>query len=463
MRYYFHMPRSVQTLGINLVELRAWAIHRSKIFFDFLALLKETEQWDNERFEAYQSKHMRTIVNYAYRHVPFYRRLYDDHGVDISQIRTVDDLEQLPIITKADLSSNYTQLISPVEKRPLQMGTSGTTGTPLHFLISREQDVLNYAIAYRRDLWGGYTRDSLIARFVGDKPVKDCNDRSLVRRSYLMNRLIFPSYCLSSDNFPRIFDILRKHRVKFIQAYPSTAYILAKYLEFEDTYYDLDALFYSSEPMYDHQREFIEKRFHTQFFGFYGQRERIISATECSENRYHLSMIDGITEIVRNGEVLADGEKGFTVTTSLHNYAMPFIRYALNDFTGYTGNSCDCGRTLPTIFPVDAWLGDFIVSPKGMIYSALLFLSPTEGMRNIAESQVIQEDVDRISINIVTQEGFSTSDYLRLKDSFDTMFGSEFELKINLVNNIPQTGSFKKRFAINKLGEDYIEKAFERE
>ena len=255
---------------------------------------------------------------------------------------------------------------------------------------------------------------------------------------------------------------MRKHRVKYIQSYPSTAYILAKYLEFEDTFYDLNALFYSSEPMYDHQRGLIEKRFRTKLFGFYGQAERAISATECAENRYHLTMIDGITEIVQNGEVVRDGEKGFTVTTSLHNYAMPFIRYALNDFTGYTGDSCDCGRTLPTIFKVDTSLEDFIISPKGMIYSPSLLTFPMKNMRNVTESQIIQEDIDRISINIVKQEGFSNTDCLHLKDAFDTMLGNEFELNINIVSTIPQTEAFKKRFVINRLGRDYIERAFER-
>lgn len=459
--FYDHLPHPFQTIGINIIELNQWAIRKTKTFSQSLSFLRSTEKWSKEKIIEYQNKHLRNIVKYAYTYVPFYHDLYKNASIDVEKIRTIDDLKKLPVISKNDVSKNSDKFISTKKERYIIRSTSGTTGHPLTLRISYTLDVFDKANAYRRDIWGGY-EGGWTARLVGDKPVKDCNKNPLYRKSYVMKRAIFPSYCLSIERIKKILTDLKKLKVKYLQCYPSTGYLLAKYLEYTDEFLPLKAVFYSSEPLYEHQREIMEERFKTRLFGYYSSAEELISALECERGKYHLTQVDGILEIMRNGEKVDIGEKGFTIATTLQNYAMPLIRYELNDYTGFINDDCDCDRKLSLIYPVETKKEDFIITTNGKILSPSVLHFPLHQSKNIIESQIIQKTIDTIVIKIIKKDTFREKDEKELISSFREILGKDVNIKINYVNTIHRTNNQKKRFVINELGESCYEKAFEK-
>ncbi len=464
IKIYHQFPGFIQNLGINIYELNEWRIRRSAKFRDNLSFLIQTEKWGDKDFVEYQNKHLKNIVAYAYKYVPYYHELYKKNNIDVTKIQTIDDLEKLPIIQKEDII-RCKNLFHSVKNEPFIIrNTSGTTGEPLEIRISSGLDILHKSNAYRRDLWAGYKGD-WVGRFVGDRPIKNCRDKNLFRKSYILKRIIFPSYCLSLETMPYMIHTIERMNIKFLQCYPSTAYLLAKFLERTDSYLPMKAILYSSEPMYEFQRELIEKRFKTRVFGFYGQMEGVVSALECEEGEYHTSMIDGILEIAnKDKERVPEGEKGFTISTSLHNYAMPLIRYALNDYTGYKDKKCDCGRKLPLLYPVETKNNDFIITPSGKIISPSLVSYPLRysiSGQHIMESQIVQKSFDSIIIKIVPTENYSDFDENILLKKYKELLGESVSIKIEHVEKIHQSKAYKKRFVINEIGGDYIEKAFE--
>lgn len=456
---YYRVPKRVQTLGINIFELKEWNIRRSAEFKNWLTLLRKIDTWDEKEHIEYQNKHLKSILDYAYRNVPYYHNLYKKLNIDISKIKTNNDLGKLPIIKKEDIATNYNSFLSNSPMKAITQFTSGTTGKPLKMKIPANLVALDKANIYKRSLWAGCNKE-WTARFVGDRPVKDCSDDRLFRKSYVLRRAIFPSYCLSFHKLPRIFEALKKMEIKTIQCYPSTGYVLAKFLELNDMYYPLNSFLYSSEPMFDFQRKLIADRFKTRLFGYYGHAEEAISALECECGNYHLTMINGILEVIdEHGNSLSQGEKGFAIVTSLHNYSMPLIRYALNDFTGFLPESCECGRKLPLISPIATKLDDFIITPSGKAISPSLLTFPLKHAKNILETQYIQNTIDLVEVKIVKSEHFSDLDELNLLNSIKKILGEEITIKFDYVKEIHQTKAHKKRFVINKLGGDYIGKA----
>jgi phenylacetate-CoA ligase len=277
-----------------------------------------------------------------------------------------------------------------------------------------------------------------------------------------MKRAIFSINCLSLETLPVFVENLKKLKIEFLQCYPSAGYLLAKFLERNDTYLPLKAVLYSSEPMYEFQRTVIEERFKTKAFGYYSQAEEIISALECEKGQYHLTMVDGILEIVKNNEKVSRGEKGFTIGTSLHNYVMPFIRYALNDYTGYMENQCDCNRISPLIYPIETKIRDFIVTGSGKLISPPLLAFPIQEAQKIIESQYIQKSIDAITVRIVKADNYTQANEIALLNSLKQLLGAEMSIKIEYVNKIYETSAYKKRFIINEMEKDYFEKIFEK-
>jgi phenylacetate-CoA ligase len=458
MRVYNKCPRFIQTWGINLVEIREWLINHSSSVNGYLNLLKQSQNWKDEDFLEYQNSRLRQIVMFADREIPFYRRFYKEHHIDASSIRTIEDLEKLPIISKRDVISNWDDLI-PLKKMRSELSyTSGTTGTPLKIRVSKDCISVNRASSILRNSWAGHNGE-LVARFVGDRPVANCSDRRLYRRSYVMHRLFFPSYCISIHTFQEILDSLAKHKVQYLQCYPSTAFILAKFLQGRDEYFPLKAMLFSSEPMYVFQRDLIEERFQTKTFGFYGQAEKVISASECEKGNYHLAMIDGVLEVVQGEERAKPGERGFAIATTLCNFAMPLIRYRLDDYTGIREEKCECGRNSPIIFPIEAKSDDLVITPDGNIISPSSLTFPFKHVQHIIESQIVQKSLDQIIIRIVPSENFSSHDESMLMEAFNDYLGEGMSIRIERVSSIHHSGSFKKRFVISELTGDIFERA----
>ena len=459
MKVYSKSPQIVQTMGINLMDLHHRMLISSKEYQVWDRLLRKSETWTLSEFQEYQNKHLRRVVFYAYNNISFYKRLYDDYGVNINSIRTIDDLEKLPVIRKEQIINNCDILSKPTKSDIIQH-TSGTTGKPLTIRISHSNDVLFKAVSYgRRNVWSNYN-SGWIARFVGDRPVKNCNELLLYRKSYIMRRAIFPSYCISLKTLPRIISDLKYLNIEYIWAYPSTAYLIAKYLQMLDVYLPMKGVFYSSEPMYELQKGVITERFKSKCYGFYGQAEEVVSAVECGEGKYHLTMIDGIMEVSLDSGNVPPGDKGFVIATSLHNYAMPLIRYKLGDYTGYQDCDCQCNRISPTIYPIETKMEDFIVTPDGKIISPSLLTFPLKYSNDIIESQVVKTDLNEINVYIVRGERFNEQDAITLRESFKSILGNQMIVNIICTEKIHSTSAFKKRFVINMLGRDYIETAF---
>lgn len=222
-KVYFSVPWHIRLVGVNFFEFyHSWLSFKSRQYKEWSKILLSSEKWDQEKLKSYQTRHFIKIINYAYRNVRFYRELFDREKIDVSSVKSLADLRKLPIIDKEQIRDNPTVFSNSGSY--IIEHTSGTTGKPLTIRVSKEAYLLSLAAAYhgRRYRWAGYD-GSYVARLVGDKPVKDCNEKKLYQISYITKRVIFPSYCLSSVNIKRILEILSKKKIRYLQAYPSTA------------------------------------------------------------------------------------------------------------------------------------------------------------------------------------------------------------------------------------------------
>jgi phenylacetate-CoA ligase len=139
------------------------------------------------------------------------------------------------------------------------------------------------------------------------------------------------------------------------------------------------------------------------------------------------------------------------VGTSLMNYGMPLIRYQLHDFTSRRSGPCPCGREHERIGPVETLVDDYIVGADGSLISPSLLYHPFVRGRGIISSQLVQEEVGKITVNLVVNELFTKDEESSLRKGLVSTVGSGTSFRMERVESIPLTANGKFRFVISKV------------
>lgn len=431
----------------------------------WIEFLDKSERFSSCELIEYQNDRLRILIKYCYDNVPYYRNLMDSQKLKPDDIQKIEDLPKLPILTPELIKRNFPTLIARNYKiKQLREGhTSGTTGTPRKFLWDTNIEVATNAFLWRARKW---------ARFEFGEPYATLLGRTIVplkqkappfwRYNKPWNQYLFSSFHLEAKNLPYYFEAFERFKIKHIEAYPSTIYILAKYLESIGNYYPVESIVTSSETLLDIQREVIEERFQCKLFDYYCQAERVAFSSECEcHNGHHLHTEYGIVEILdENDNVLPYGSYGKIIATGLHNFGMPLIRYEIGDNSAYKLEKCSCGRNFPLLQNVTTKAEDIVVTSDGRLISSSILTHPFKPLDNIHKSQIIQENNNKIIIKIVKKEGYSENDTLALLAAIKERIGNEMRITVKFVDDIPRDKSGKYRWVISKVPIKYGNKTF---
>ncbi|RLA46777.1 MAG: hypothetical protein DRR42_18130 [Gammaproteobacteria bacterium] len=365
----------------------------------------------------------------------------------------------MPILTKEIVRNQFSELLSDeYDIRTVARGnTSGTTGSPLEVCYDDGVNHMNYAMLDRQYRWA----DTELGKF-GDRVAVirgnvivplDQKKPPYWRYNYLHRQLLLSSFHLSADNLPAYIDELSRFSPRVLDGYPSTLYVLAKHLKNRGEQLPIHAVLSSSETLYDFQRETIEESFGCKVFDYFGAAERVLFAAECDAHTgHHICEEYGITEFVdRDFEPVPVGEIGTMVATSLHNLAMPLIRYVTNDMSALKREACTCGRGLPLMDDVATKAEDSLTLRDGRIISPSVLTHPFKPLTTIEESQIVQESMDLVIVRVVPGVGFSDADKCQLAHGLQERVGDDIEVHIDIVQKLERAKSGKFKWVISKV------------
>ena len=452
---YHKSPLIVQTFFLNAKAVELYFERYGRKFWKLFEEFDRNQWLSHTELETYQNDRLRLLIKHAYDTVPYYSQLMKVE-LTPSDFRTKADLYKLPILKKDDVRRHATQLISA--KHPkflLRHGhTSGTTGSPLDFNYDVRTCVVHHVVEWRQKHWAGLKYGQPYASLLGRVIVPIQQQRPpFWRYNYLNKQLFLSSFHLKQDNMRFYFDELARRNIQAIESYPSTLYILALHLLQTGQTFPLKTVLTLSETLFDYQRESIEAAFDCKVFDHYGMAERVVFASECDQHTgHHLNLDYGITELLdSNNEPVGDGKLGKIVATSLHNFGMPFIRYETSDASSSKTQRCSCGRGFPLIDDVTTKHESIVTLPDGRLISPSILTHPFKPMHNIAESQIVQETIDRLIVKIVKRNDYSENDEIALLTAFDERLGNQMKIKVEYVDSIPRTNNGKFRWVISKI------------
>jgi len=422
-----------------------------KTYWETHGFLKDAETWDAERIQVWQTAQLRRMVAEAYENTPGYRQLYDEAGVSPGDIRTPADLARLPFVTKELIRDNLADFTSRAvpERSRLHRTTGGSTGIPFGFYLT--QDNIEQELAFIHRAWesvGWTLGDSsavLRGAFVG-------SETELWGEDPVFRELKLSTYRLTEATYPKFRDKLLRSAPRHLQAYPSSAAILADLVigAGDEGRLPFALLLLGSENLYDWQRERIRRAFpESRQFSWYGHAEQVLFAPACAgSSALHFHPFYGLVEIL-DGEDLpvGEGSLGELVGTSFWMRATPFIRYRTRDMAVRGPVACDaCGRPFPLVERIEGRRQEFVVTGTGRHISMTQINMHTDVFDHVAQFQFHQTERGAVTLNLVRKPGYSDTDTSRIRSDMEEKLGEDMTLALAFVDCIGPLPSGKRGF-----------------
>jgi phenylacetate-CoA ligase len=301
--------------------------------------LDRIETASRDEISGLQRERLAWSLRHAYDNVPHYKAAFAAAGVHPDDFRELADLAKFPFTGKQDLRANYPfgMFAVPRERIVRIHASSGTTGKPTVVGYTRE-DLEVWASVVARSIYAAGGRPGMILHnaygyglFTGGLGLHDGAQR--------LGCAVVP---VSGGMTERQVQLIVDFRPDIITVTPS--YMLAILDEFRRQGLDprecsLKIGIFGAEPWTDAMRREMEAGFAMDAVDIYGLSEVMGPgvANECVESKdgphiwedhFYPEVIDPIT-----GAVLADGEPGELVFTTLTKLGMPVIRYRTRDLT----------------------------------------------------------------------------------------------------------------------------------
>ena len=311
---------------------------------------REHETMSRKDLEALQLERLKRIARYCYDNVKFYHDKFDAQGVNPDRIKTLSDIQYLPVTTKADLRDNYPFGLFAVPRKKIVRihASSGTTGKPT---------VVGYT---KNDLemWSDVMARLITAAGVGDEDIAQiCFGYGLFTGAlglhYGLEKVgatVVPS---SSGNSEKQIMLMKDFGTTTLIATPTYALYLgelAHELGYKLEDFKLRIGLFGSEAASQEMRAKIEEKLGLFATDNYGMSELIGPGVsgECeyrdglhiSEDHFYPEVLDPKTL-----EPKKEGEVGELVVTTLTKEGMPLLRYRTRDLTRINYTPCRCGRT----------------------------------------------------------------------------------------------------------------------
>jgi phenylacetate-coenzyme A ligase PaaK-like adenylate-forming protein len=445
-------------LAFRKVLYPAWeSTLRGRPTLAHLSRLERTQWCSRDQLRALQDEELGKLLNHAFASSPHYRRKFEDAGIHPDDIRGVEDIGKLPLLTRdeaVDSAEERKSTAAPLPK--IRKMTSGTTGTPLSFAYDHGSEYWRQATKLRGYGWAGYRPGDRCLHFWGSidavraptpaKRLKQSVDH-LFRREHYVN-------CaeLSEAALEHAVREIRERRPSVIVCYAQAGAALARYVVSSGKRdWDDISVICAAERLFPADRAALAEAFGPRIFETYGSREVMLIAAECPAHEgLHVSMENLVVEvIVREGdEVRAarPGELGEVVLTDLHNHGSPFIRYVNGDLaTPMADTACGCGRALCRLEAVEGRAADTLRDGAGRPVAGMFFMVLFSVLADkVRQFQVVQRKDRSVDVRIVPGSDFDDSLPERVRRTC-ARFLPGIDLRAEVVPDIPTGPSGKLR------------------
>lgn len=420
--------------------------HEASVLMGLQFQLQQSQWWSAEELQTQQFRQLEPLLGHANETVPYYREVFQTASFDPVQPLTPARWSQIPLLSRDTLQERADVLqstnIPKQHGNTFQKKTSGSTGRQL-CVTDTDANRLNWmAITLRDHLWQG--RD-FQGGLVAIRSGRSAHDPLRIRKGGSWG----PSTGKIYDTGPStVFyhvmpiaqqaDLLQKLQPEYLLVYPSNALRLAEYFRTHRlTLPSLQEVMTYGESLLPETRSVCQDIWGVRVADMYSCEEVGYVALQCPEyDHYHCQSESLLVEVLDDeGNACAAGEIGRVVLTSLHNFAMPLIRYENLDYAE-VGQPCPCGRGLPVLNRIMGRKRNMAVAPNGRRFWPQLSPEIWSAIDGIEELQLVQTAKNHIDVRVVTCRTLNAAKESELTSALRNALGQPYSFAFSYQNEI---------------------------
>ncbi len=440
---------------VRAVVAPLWAMKEKSPYLRHYRNFLRTQYRPLDEVRRDQWTRLKGLLDHAYRHTRYYRERLDKLGVTPDGIRTWQDFESLPLLTKDDIRANRDAMVAdniPAD-RLLPKKTSGSTGVSLSFFVDEDSLQWKRGCALRHDEWTGWRLGERVGAVWGNPEYKK-SWRGYVR-NFLLERITFlDTLRMDEEAMTEFHAHILKEKPPLLFGHAHSLYLFARFVQAKKlSPIRPKGIISTAMVLHDFERSLVEEVFNCRVTNRYGCEEVSLIACECDAHQgLHVNMDTLYFECLRDGRPAGAGETGAVVVTDLTNRGMPFIRYLVGDTARMGEQPCACGRTYPLIESLEGRIADYVRTPEGEYISGI---SLTENfamvLEGVKQMQIVQDEIDHLVFRVVPGEGGGEDLPDRIAALVRRRFGSSMLHDTEFVDSIQSEASGKYRFCVSKL------------
>lgn len=318
------------------------------------------ERSDIREIKKFQEQKLQELLAYLEQKSPFYQKVFRENNINISDIRTLEDLRKIPITTKNDIQQHNDDFFCVTPDKIVDYSTtSGTLGDPVTFGLSDndlERLAYNEAISFA---CAGIQKGDVV------QMITTIDKRFMAGLAYFLGlRKMGASVVRMGPGIPELqWDSIFRYRPKYLITVPSFLLKMIDYAEKHGIDYKDSSVYgavcigesIKNQDFTDNiLSQKIKEKWDIKLFSTYASTEMSTAFTECEEQiggHHHPELI--ITEILDDdGNPVKEGESGELTITTLGVEAIPLLRFKTGDIVKAHDEPCKCGRNTMRLGPV---------------------------------------------------------------------------------------------------------------
>lgn len=403
-------------------------------------------------------KKRQTLVDFAYKNSKFYRFHFDSHNFHPTQLKSEEDWQKVPCLTKELIRKNLQDILIPSASKSVYISeTGGSTGAPLK--VYHDKRVPVETLSWRMYNWWNLSPacdKAMIWRIPQKKQSFFSNIKDILTW-FPTKRIKLDASQLSDEQMQKFLRRFNKLKPDILLGYVGSLEQFALFLQkTQQKIRPPKLVFATSSPMTEILRNLFRQTFQAPLLDQYGSAEVMWIGSNCphSQNIHLNSDARHIDILDQNDQILPPETFGAIAITDLLNFAFPIIKYKNDDRAKFINMPCKCGRPFPLLSPIQGRTHELLRFPDGSFITDVITFVFSPYIDYISQYRIVQRadfSIDLlIAFNPLLEKSTCEANLQKLPQDFSKVIKNAVPVRLSVVDNIPNERG-KTREIISEL------------